>query len=255
MKGYWNMVRASIYKYRHSKLAAVHILVPFLAIAAFGGYYSYSPWSLDEKISVYLQAVAMVFPFLISAVIAIVYENEKSAGGFQMMLSNPYKRAVSHLAGLTVLMAMGLFSCLFAILGLGAILSVVNGASFFFAFYMKASIWLFLSNISVYILLYILCFSLGHGVCLAGGIVGTLLSPLLLMGIGDTLWYYIPFSYGGRISMYHFYQAFQKISNPLMKADLQKGTLIGTIVTALFIVFFFCWSTNWQGAGKRENAE
>jgi lantibiotic protection ABC transporter permease subunit, MutG family len=221
--------------------------VPLIGIFVFCGYYSYSRWSEADKVLVFIQAVAMAFPLIISIATSMLYEQELKAGNFQNVLSVPYQKVVSHSGNLITLCLFGLFASIFTILGFGMIFRIMGYAIFSIPIYFKLSLVMFLSNVTLYILQYIICFTFGNGISLSIGIIGTLLSPLLYLGLGDIIWRYIPCGYAIRISTYYFKQYSDiNLYNAIVQ-DLKTGTMTVSIITVILICFFVIWSNHWQG--------
>ena len=185
MSGLINTIKAANYQLVHSRLLLLHVIVPFLAIFIFCAYYSYSPWQEGDKALAYLQAVALIFPFLIAVTVTMLYERELHAGNFQVMISMPYAKWTSHAGNLASLMGAGFLACFIAGTGFGVIFYAMGNHLVPILFYARAAVLLFLSNLSVYLIQYMVCFSFGNGVSFAAGITGTLLSALLYMGLSD----------------------------------------------------------------------
>ncbi|TCO68687.1 lantibiotic protection ABC transporter MutG family permease subunit [Marinisporobacter balticus] len=113
--------------------------------------------------------LAMVFPLLIGIITGIASEQELEAGSFQMLLCTPSKKYIPHLGKLAVLL---LFGIVFRAMG-NVFLPI--------SLYLKAAILLFLGNVPLYMLQYILSFAFGKGIGMGFGIIGSLLSALLLV--------------------------------------------------------------------------
>ncbi len=247
MKNLLNNIKADSFKIIHTKLMLLYLIVPVIGISVFCAYYSYSNWSEADKVLVFIQAIAMAFPLIISIATSMMYEQELKAGSFQSILSVPYKRLVSHLGNLITLCLFGVFASIFTILGFGIVFRIMGFAIFSISVYFKLSLVMFLSNVTLYILQYIICFTFGNGISLSIGIIGTLLSPLLYLGLGDIIWRYIPCGYGIRISTYYFKQYTDINFYNAIVQDLKTGTLAVSIITVILIGFFVIWSKHWQG--------
>ncbi len=253
MKNLFNNIKANIFKLYHSKIMFLHLLVPVIGISVFCAYYSYSPWSESDKFFVFIQAVAMAFPLLISIATSMMYEQELKAGCFQGILSAPYSKVISHTGNLISLYALGLFASIFTILGFGIIFRIMGYVEYSIAIYFKVSLVMFLSNGTLYLLQYIICFTLGNGISLGFGMIGTLLSPLLYLGLGDVIWKYIPSGYGIRISTYYNYKYADINFYNTIVHDYKAGIMTASMITIILIGFFVLWGNCWQG--KHANQE
>lgn len=252
MKNLFNNIKANIYKLAHSKLLLLHLIIPILGISVFCAYYSYSPVSEKNKVFTFVQVIALTFPFMIAIATSMLYEQELKAGNFQCILSAPYSKITSHMGNLISLCLFGLFASVFTVLGFGIVFRIMGFITFSISFYFKVSLVLFLSNISLYILQYMICFTFGKGVSLSFGIVGTLLSPLLYLGLGNFIWKYIIFGYGIRISTYYLckytdIEAFNRIA-----VDFKVGTITVMIITIILIAFITVWGEFWQDSKNKE---
>jgi lantibiotic transport system permease protein len=248
MKNLYYNIRANIYKFLHSKIILLHLLVPIIAIVVFCGYYNYSTWSEMEKVFLFIQAVAMAFPIMISFAITMVYEQELKAGNFQSILTAPYSKVAAHLGVLLTIGFFGLISCFLTFMGFGVIFRCMGFVILPIGFYFKTTFILFASNITLYIIQYILCFTYGNGLSLGFGIVGTLMSPLLYLGLGDGIWKYIPFGYGVRIGTYYFYKNTDTELYYSIENDFNTGILVVGGIILILLVFFIAFSERWQGA-------
>ena len=150
MKYLFRIIKTDIYKIIHSPLLLIHLVIPILGAAIFLAYYMISPWSEVEKVMAYLQVLAMAFPFLISLITVMVAEQEQRAGSFQMLLSSPCSRFIPHFSKLIVLLILGLFSSVIAVVGFGFIFRLMGNTYFSILLYVKEAILLFIGNVILY---------------------------------------------------------------------------------------------------------
>lgn len=251
MKNIINNVKGNAYKILHSKILLVHILVPTVAVLIFGAYYSYSLWSEAEKVLAYMQVIAMAFPLMIAIVITMLYEMDLRSGGFANLLMVPYSKITAHLGNLLPMLLLGFCAEAYAIVGFGCVFRRMGYTGIPILVYFEFALMMFGANISVYILQYIICYEFGKGISLGVGVLGTLLSPLLCMGIGDRIWKYIPCSYGIRFSTCSFRLKYNTIDR-ILKKDYQSGSIVALAVTILVFVLFLAWSCFGQCKGQSE---
>lgn len=192
MKLFIRWLSIESFKLIHSSLILIHILVPLTGIAAFLAYYSVSFWNEEQKVSAYVQVLALIFPAIIGVVSSISWEHEARAGSFQMILSCPCPKYIPHLAKSCVLLFWGLASSIIAVCGFGMAFRLLGYTGFTTLFYWKASILLFVGNIPLYFIHTLISFSLGKGPCLGAGIGGSLVSALLVTGLGSKIWPFLP---------------------------------------------------------------
>lgn len=197
-------LKSNFYQFFHSSLWKLNLFVPLSGIFLFLSYYSISIVDDYNKLSAYIQVLSVSFPFLIGIITSIVAENEKSAGNFQLLLSLPTKKYISHFAKLVILILFGFLSATLALVGFGIGFEIdfskINDTAFPNLFYFKTAMLLSFSVLPLYVLQYIVSFFCGKGMCLGLGIVGSLVSTLLLTGLGERIWYLNPWGIAGRFS-------------------------------------------------------
>ncbi len=252
MRNLYHTIRADIFKLLHTNLVLLHLLVPALGILLFCGYYSYSPWSERQKLYGYAQAVAIVFPLMISVGVSMLYEMELKAGNFQTILSVPCSKAVSHAGNLAALCLLGLFASIFAVFGFGIVFRFLGFVKFSLPFYFRLSIILFLSNLALYVLQYGVCFMAGRGISLSFGIIGTLISPLFYLSLGDYIWKYIPYGYGIRTATYYCYRYADSGTYKTIAQDFRTGVITAGIITVILSIVFIIGSSRWEGRNVRQ---
>ena len=239
-------IKAEFAKCRHSALLYMHILVPFLGAAAFAGYFRISGWDVQTNISAYLEVLAAAFPFLIGSVVGMVVSQENQAGHWQTMLGTIPSRAAAYLGKLSFLMisaagAAAMALCCYAAISRKAPL----------ALYLKAWILLVLAVFPLYLVHLFIGMRFGKGASMGLGIAGSLLAALMITGLGDAVWKYIPWAWGVRFMDY----TVLSWSNPdvfqLVRHDFIAGIVIALFFSLLLFVLSILWFRSWEG--YREN--
>ena len=255
MKCFINDLRGNMYKILHTRILLIHILVPLAGILVFSAYYSYSPIKEQEKVMLYIQAVAMAFPLMASIVVTQLYELDLKAGGFFNLLSVPCSKTGAHMGNFISLIVLGFLADIMAIAGFGAVFRRIGFTELPFSAFMNLGFIVFGANIAVYMIQYIVCFMLGKGVSLGLGILGTLLAPLMYLGLGEALWRFLPPAYGIRLSMYYFklkYGMLMGDTSGYALENYNKGIRTVITVTLLTVVAFVIWSYKWQNTRQDE---
>lgn len=245
MKQLIKILKSELYKLVHSSLIYIHLVVPVLGIAVFLTYYTFSPWDETEKITAYLQAVAIVFPLLIAIITTITAEQEAKAGFFQPLQIVPCHKSIIHLIKCFLLLVMGFFSTMLAVIGFEKLFCLTENTPFLTSFYIKAAILLFVGNIPLYLLQYIVGFAFHKGVGIGMGIVGSLLSALMQTGLGDTIWYYLPWGISSRLC--GTFVVCRSFDIPFWDCiNVEKGVLFMVLAIMLLLIFLILWSKNWE---------
>lgn len=248
MKHFMNCMKAECYKLIHSKLVLLHVGVPFLAIIAFGSYFSFSPMSEVSKLYFFIQAVAMVYPFLIAVIVSMSYEREANAGRFQYILSAPMSIIKIHVSKVSTLLLFGFASCLVTICGFGILFRGMGYSTYSLAIYFQLSLLLFLTNLAIYFIQYMIAFTFGNGISLGFGVIELILSALLYLGLGDTIWKFIPCGWGIRMCSYYIQLRINKNVNEIIIKDYKVGTIAIIIITISCLVLFGIWCVRWYGS-------
>lgn len=244
-------LKADFYKFSHSKIIFSHFIIPILGLIIMLSYYVISSWSELDKISVYLQVVAMAFPLIISIIVTMVYEQEEEGSRFQYFLSVPDKKYVPHLSKLFLLIILGIISTIISILGFGLIFKFIGNDSVSLLFYLKEVGIMFISNIPIYMIQYLVVFCFGKGASIGLGIVGSLIAALMITGIGDGIWFVLPWGYSIRFSSY-FFQYNMKNSLVIIAEEQVKLAMVSILIFIIvFVILQLVFSNYWEG--RREN--
>lgn len=243
---FYNNVKSDLYKLCHSPLLLIHFIVPVIGIILFVWYYSFSPWNEITKVSAYIQILSVVFPVLIGIITSILAESEQKAGGFQMLLFTATPKYVPHITKLLWLIFFGLCASLFALVGFGIGFSLLGNTTFQLLFYIKTALLLSVSMIPLYLLHYIISFIAGKGYSLGLGIVGSLLSALLLTGLGDGIWTFLPWGICARFSELLLISNLRNIDF-LQFDGMIQGIIFIFIFTFLFLMALLLFTYKWEG--------
>lgn len=235
-------IKSDFYKLKHTPILWFHVLIPLAGAFLFLSYYSFSNFKTISKISGYLEALAIAFPVLIGLMSGMVIEQEEQAGNFQMLFSSTKFKTVTYLSKLIVLLLLAAFSVAIAI-GVFA-LGFKNAEPMF---YVQAAAGLFVGNIFLYILHILISLWLGKGASIGLGIAGSLISALMLTGLGDRCWQWMPWAFGIRFCDF----SVLKKSNPsvynVISSEVNKGILIMILEICIGLIFSLTWFYYWQG--------
>lgn len=242
-----NCLKADFYKFYHANIIKIHLIIPIMTVIIFLAYYIISPWSELQKVMSYIQIISMSFPLIISIIVNMVYEQEQEAG-FQYFLGIASKRYIPHFSKLILIFILGLISTLISILGFGIIFHLMRNNSIDIGFYFRQSFVMFGSNIIIYMIQYLVVFCLGKGASIGLGIVGSLISALMLTGLGDGIWSILPWAYSIRLCSYFTLYN----SNILIeKQPIVQFVIMMIIYRVILLVLQLIFSNHWEG--RREN--
>lgn len=234
-------IRSDCYKFKHTSMLWIHILIPLVTAALFLVYYSVSPWKPDLKISGYFELIGASFPLVIGLVCSKAIEQEGQAGSFQTMLCGIKSRTLAYSSKLIVVLLMGILSIALAI-GIFAV-GFKTAPSLM---YLKAAGLLIAGSVFLYILHLFVSLQYGRGATIGLGIVESLISALALTGLGDGKWYYLPCTWSARLCDYLVYNWLNP-AKPFGYAEIQKGLIIAIPATIIAFVLSLLWFRNWEG--------
>ena len=242
-----NYLKSDFYKFYHSNIIKIHLIIPIITIITLLAYYTISPWSELQKIISYIQIISMSFPLIISVIVNMVYEQEQESG-FQYFLGIADKRYNAHISKLILIFILSLISTIITILGFGIIFYLMGNNLLGIGFYLKQSLVMFASNIIIYMIQYLIVFYFGKGASIGLGIIGSLISALMITGLGDSIWILVPWSYSIRLCSYTLLD----ISNIIfVKQQILQSIIIMIIYTCISLALLLSFSKRWEG--RKEN--
>lgn len=247
MVPFLRLLRADLLKTKRTPFVLLHLLVPLIAAGLFLAYYSYSPWSNMDKVLVYFQVLGCAFPTLIGLICSMASEQEAAAGHFQGMLAASESKIMAYVSKLLILLSFGfgavLLSC--AAFGLGFI-GLLQQDRLGISFYLTGAGILLGSNLFLYLLHLFVSLQLGKGSSIGLGIVESLIAALLLTGLGDTIWPFLPCGWGVRlISLWTLYASGSNLS--WAGPELYTGMMVCVLATALAFILSCVWFRRWEG--------
>lgn len=242
-----NYLKTDWYKFFKSKISISHLLIPIIGLILILSYFTLSSWSEIEKISAYIQVISMAFPLIISIVITMVYEQEEEATGFQYFLSTPNKRYIPHISKLFLLFFFGLVATIISIVGFGVLFNIMEKENFSIMFYLILAALMFVSNIPLYMLQYLVVFGFGKGASIGIGIMGSLVTALMTTGIGDGLWCILPWGYSIRLSSYFFQYEVTNNLKWILQSEVKLAMISLSVITGISVIILIIFSVYWEG--------
>lgn len=246
------MVKADFIKMKNSPFYWIHVCMPIIGIVMFLWYYSFSRLNVLSKIEAYAQAVSIVFPILIGIVCSMVVEQEAMTGGFKEMLGTAYGKQRS------------LFSKIVLLLVLGFISTSITVGGFFIGFqyilqqnvlhitsYGNIILIIFGSQIFLYLFHIWLSFLWGSGASIGVGIFESLFSALIITGLGDGIWQWIPCGWSIRFCDYFFIKWYNLDMITKQASEANLGIRNSILVTILFGLFLAIWFNSYEGRKEK----
>lgn len=234
-------------KMRRTWILWLHIVMPLLGILVFLWYYSFSIWSDWGKISGYVEVVAVICPSLVGFVCAMSVEQEKQAGHFQNFLGiGTYKRK-----------NLAVKLCSLMLWNLAAVVLTIGGFAFGFyifvsklqlpmGFYFKLILMIWGSQLFCYCFHLFLGLRFSKGITIGVGIVESLISALMMTGMGEGIWQWMPCSWAGRLTAYYV-KGVAEGNCELLKGQAEKGSIVAVAITLLGVLLLFLWFGRFEG--------
>lgn len=192
MRDLLRFTQSEFIKMRHTKLFWIHLLVPGAGAAAFLLYYTFAPWDAAAKVQAYVEALAVVYPFLAGLICSMSVELEEE-GNMQTFLIVSGRKCCAFIGKWLALNLSSLAACALAVLGFAAGYELMIGQNPIpLRYYMVSTLLLWLGQTVLYSVYLFLSLKYAKAAALAAGILGTVLAALMLTGLGDGCWPIIP---------------------------------------------------------------
>ena len=232
------LIKADFMKMKHTSFYWIHICMPIIGMLIFLGYYSYSPWTAEGKVIGYLEVIAIAFPFLIGILCSMVVEQEFMAGRFKEILSAEWGKRKNILSKLIMLLLMGLFSLVLAMGGFFiGFQCILKQNTLSFIFYVYSTLFIFGAQIFLYLFHLWLSLFFGKGTSISIGMFESLCAALLLTGLGDGIWYFIPCEWAVRFSDYFILIWSNNMGMTGAMSEINMGIICSIVITVVFAIF------------------
>lgn len=237
------IIRSEFYRIRHTSLIWIHLIVPifytimYLFLAKTTGLKNYPK---EDIIKTFLALLSVGFPIIIGAITAKTSGLEMSAGNFKVFLTATISRTKAYISKLIVLLIGGIFATIIAIFLFALLFQNQNILD-----YLIETILIFVGTIGIYIINLWVSIAIGPGASIGLGFVGALLAGLSLTGLGDRIWYYIPYTWPSRLSL--TYMITNDINMTLMKERFIKWSIIAITVIIILLILSLVWFNRWDG--------
>lgn len=247
----WRHLVADIQKVKHTAFLWAHLIAPLVGSGLFLAYISGRASKPLNTYSNFLEAIGVILPLVISILCGIVASQEEKAGKFQVLLGSSIRRETNYISKLLFLMLGNIFAILLAVLtfvlGMKYILHIPNIP--YLVFFQGAG-WLIGSSVILYIIYLWVSFTFGLGASSLLGGLGLLVSALMITGLGDGIWKYIPWAWGVRftdtIGVLQLGDFNSNIKSAV-RAEFEQGQIIFILLTIILFVVSIVWFRKWEG--------
>ncbi len=119
-------------------------------------------------------------------------------------------------------------------------------------FYSYVGLFLLTSTVILYLLHLLIAFLFGSGATIGLGIFEVLVSALLLTGLGDGIWQFVPCAWPARLMVTWFNMLQYPDQNPIFAQQLLLWLEVAFPMTLLGLFLSLLWFDRWQGRNDGE---
>ncbi len=98
----------------------------------------------------------------------------------------------------------------------------------------------------IYIILFMFGLSFGKSASIGVGIVGSLISALMLTGLGDKVWKFIPWAWGVRFVDFYFLKYIDYTTYSYLIGEIRIGKMCAIIISVILFVYSLIWFNFWE---------
>jgi len=245
-----NSLNAESYKQRHSLFRGLSIVLPIMIAVVLASYFKVRTDAFNSHTAYlfFFEAIAMGSPLVISIISGLIISQEKKAGNFKNLLGiNRHKKMLFF--GKTLFMILSYSVSLLLAVGVYFLLLKfwigydVSLMPFFFNI-----INFSLCAIFLYFFYNLLSYNLGSGLTSIFGIGGLVIAALSFTGQGDRIWFYLPWAWSHRFSLFIYAKISQleTLAQYANEASFIMGILSAIILITAMIGTFFYWIERWE---------
>lgn len=243
------IIKSEIYKIKGTWLPWIHIVLPiaysflfYLALKTTG----LKNFEESDISQTYFVLLGAVMPIILSFISSKVVDMEMGAGNFQTLLSTTKSRTKAYLGKLIVLELGFIVSISLAII----IFAILSG-------YQSILDWLIefcliiISSFSLYLIHFWVSIILSNGASIGLGFLETLINLLSMTVIGDSIWYFIPCTWGSRLPA--MYITMGKVSDPsYFYKELRIWSFVALLIILILFISSIIWFNKWDGKSLSE---
>lgn len=247
MRFFLRCFKTEFMKHRRTPFYLIHIIIPTAGALIFTAYFHSVQMNVQSGTSGYFEILAIVFPFLAGILCGMTVQLENEAGSFQALIGTLPSRTAVYLAKICFLLAMAFFSILLAV---GIFASLFPAAPF--AFYLQAAFGLLLTIIPLYLLALAVSFIFGKSASIVMGICGSILSALMMTGLGDSCWPFIPWAWGVRLMDLSIIKWIDPQSFASIKDYFSALLNISAVCSLVLLLISLLWFSRFEGQKAEE---
>lgn len=249
-------LRSDYLKVRHSVIIWLHLIIPVICAFTFLAYFAGGTTAILHLYADYLEAISISLPMLIGIICGVVAVQEEGAANYQVVLGGPVSKEMKYTSKLLMLLILTSFSLALAIgifvVGLSFGLDI---SSVPYSVFIRGGLWILVSCSFLIMVHLFISFRFGWGASVLLGGIGVMITALMITGLGDRVWEYIPWAWSVRfvelVGLIHLGDVNGDILNYLQH-EMHTGEI--TLATGIIIVFIISiiWFRRWEGVKSSE---
>ena len=243
------IIKSEIYKIKGTWLPWIHIVLPIAYSLLF--YLASKTTGLknfeeSDIVQTYFVLLGSVIPIILSFISSKVVDMEMGAGKFQVLLSTTRSRTKAYLGKLLVLELGFVVSISLAIIIFAILTGYQNILDWLIEFFL-----ILISSFSLYMIHLWVSIELSSGASIGLGFLETMIALLSMTVIGDSIWYFIPCTWGSRLPA--LYITMSKVSYPsYFYKELRLWGLIASFIILILFISSIIWFNKWDGKSVSE---
>lgn len=243
------IIKSEIYKIKGTWLPWINIVLPIAYSLLF--YLASKTTGLknfeeSDIVQTYFVLLGAVIPIILSFISSKVVDMEIGAGKFQVLLSTTKSRTKAYLGKLLVLELGFVVSISLAIIIFAILTGYQNILDWLIEFFL-----ILISSLSLYMIHLWVSIELSSGASIGLGFLETMIALLSMTAIGDSIWYFIPCTWGARLPA--MYIMLGKALDPsYFYKELRLWGLIASFIILILFITSIIWFNKWDGKSVSE---
>lgn len=244
-----NIIKSEIYKIKGTWLPWIHIVLPIAYSLLF--YVALKTTGLknfEERdiIQTYFVLLGAVMPIILSLISSKVVDMEMSAGKFQVLLSTTKSRSKAYIGKLLVLELGFVISLTLAIIIFAILTGYQNISDWLIEFFL-----ILISSLSLYMIHLWVSIELSSGGSIGLGFLETMIALLSMTVIGDSIWYFIPCTWGSRLPAMYIMMG-KALDPSYFYKEFRLWGIIASFIILILFISSIIWFNKWDGKSVSE---
>ena len=243
------IIKSEIYKIKYTWLPWIHIVLPitysllFYGAAKITGLKNFQE---NDIVETYFVLLGASMPIIFSFISSKVVDMEMGAGKFQVLLSTTKSRSKAYIGKLLVLEFGFVISLSLAIIIFAILTGYQNILDWLIEFFL-----IVISSLSLYLIHLWVSIILSSGASIGFGFLETLINLLSITVIGDSIWYFLPCTWGSRLPA--MYITMSKVSDwSYFYKEFRLWSFAALFIILALFISSIIWFNKWDGKSVSE---